>query len=116
MIQRLFSIASQRLYHPSKPVRDEAYKRFIRKLPCICCGKTWRIEAAHFGPHGLGQKSSDLQTLPLCRACHRTDPKHSYHVLGPKDFAIVHGIDAEALIALLNEFYNRTLKEKERAA
>jgi hypothetical protein len=109
MIQRLFSIASRRLYRPSKPVRDEAYKRFIRKLPCVGCGKSWGIEAAHFGPHGLGQKASDLQTLPLCRGCHQTGAK-SYHKLGPKDFAIVHGIDVETLIAMLNNFYESKLK------
>ena len=28
-------------------------------------------EAAHTGPHGLGQKSSDLSAIPLCRVHHR---------------------------------------------
>jgi hypothetical protein len=104
-----FAIRSERLYTPGKPVRDEGYKRFIRKLPCIVCGRNWRIEAAHFGPHGIGQKSSDLQTLPLCYQCHQTGTR-SYHRLGPVEFAAVHNLDIPGLILKLNQFYREHLE------
>ena len=35
------------LYQGTKPVRDPAYLRFIRALPCVACLRTWSIEAAH---------------------------------------------------------------------
>ena len=81
---------------PEPPERSEAYKKFIRKFPCVCCGEARGIETAHFGPHGIGQKSSDYLTLPLCQEHHRTG-KHAYHKMAPADFATVHGIDIEAL-------------------
>lgn len=52
------------------PARLPQHLKFIRSLPCCACGSTRRIEAAHIGPHGLGQKASDECTVPLCRACH----------------------------------------------
>jgi hypothetical protein len=87
-----------------KPIRDPWYKRFIRRLPCLCCGRAWGIEAAHFGPHGVGQKASDLHTLPLCHLCHRL-----YHKLGPVRFAEVHRLDVWGTIAKLNQFYREKL-------
>ncbi len=70
-MQNVFGIGSARLYLPSKPVRDPAYRRFIRSLPCAACGKSRFIECAHTGPHGLSQKASDLDCIPLCaNPCH----------------------------------------------
>ena len=88
--------------------RNEAYKRFIRQLPCCVCCKTRWIEAAHFGPHGLGQKASDFNCLPLCHTCHRTGVQ-SYHKLGPRRFAEVHCLDPLALIEKLNRFWKEKL-------
>jgi hypothetical protein len=81
---------------PQPPERNEQYKRFVRQFPCVCCGERRGIEAAHFGPHGIAQKSSDYSVLPLCREHHRTG-KHAYHKMRPTDFATVHGIDVETL-------------------
>ena len=103
------AINSPRLYGRKKPVEDDAYKRFIRRLPCAVCSRTRRIEAAHFGPHGLGQKSDDRQCLPLCVTCHRMSPI-SYHALGPVKFALVHHLDPLKLIEYLNRFYEEKLK------
>ena len=64
-----------------KPVRNSEYLRWIRTLPCAVCRATRGVEAAHTGPHGLGQKSSDLSAIPLCARHHRTGPD-SYHKLG----------------------------------
>ena len=96
-MHRAFQVASQFLYRPSRPVRSGAYKQFIRSHSCIACGSTRFVEAAHFGPHGIGQKSSDLQTLPLCQTCHRTGP-HSYHLLGPAHFAEFYRLDISGTI------------------
>ena len=74
----LQGIAVNRPYRPSRPRRDPNYLRFIRRLPCVACARPTTIDAAHFGPHGLGQKSDDRQTLPLCRKHHRTG-SDSYH-------------------------------------
>lgn len=93
----LYQIASYfRPGKPEPPERNEAYKNFIRRFPCVVpgCGQRFGIEAAHFGPHGTSQKSSDLSCLPLCRVHHRTGPK-AYHKFA-RNFAAYHGIDVEA--------------------
>lgn len=92
-----------------KPERDPQYLKFIRSLFCMVCSRQWGIEAAHFGPHGIGQKASDLDTLPLCHRCHRTGPR-SYHQLGERVFCEVHQIDPKRWIELLNAFYEEKLK------
>ncbi len=85
------------IYQGVKPERDPKRLAFIRSLPCIVCGG-WRfIEAAHFGPRGLSQKTSDADTLPVCRFDHRIS-KTSYHRLGPVRFAAVHHLDTAALL------------------
>jgi hypothetical protein len=84
-----------------KPVRNPAYLRWIRSLPCIVCRSRWQIEAAHTGPHGLGQKSSDLSAIPLCARHHRTG-NDSYHDLGPSKFAQVHQLNIREIVARLS--------------
>ena len=89
-----------------KPERNRAYRRFIRTFPCVACG-SWRwIEAAHFGPHGLSQKASDLDTLPLCRRDHRIGLA-SYHALGPVRFALTHHLDIDDLIGYFNGIWKQ---------
>ena len=85
-----------------KPVRNPGYLRWIRSLPCVVCRTTYAVEAAHTGPHGLGQKSSDLSAIPLCGRHHRT-ADDSYHRLGPRRFAEVHQLDIRATVARLSE-------------
>jgi hypothetical protein len=106
MDSNLFGITVRTWYKPSKPERNPQYLRFIRMFPCVCCGANRNIEAAHFGPRGLGQKSSDLTALPLCRWCHRTGPE-SYHKLGPVKFSLVHGIDIDSLAQIFNQFFQK---------
>jgi hypothetical protein len=86
------------------------YLRFIRRLPCVACARPTTIEAAHFGPRGLGQKSDDRQTLPLCRKHHRTG-NDSYHQLGPVKFADRHQLDVSGLIRQLNAFFEKHFGE-----
>jgi len=63
-------------------VRDEAYLRFVRSLPCLfgwsefawtgegknCRGVT---EADHAGPRPVGRKADDDSAIPLCTEHHR---------------------------------------------
>ena len=84
-----------------KPVRNPGYLQWIRNLPCSVCRTIRAVEAAHTGPHGLGQKSSDLSAIPLCARHHRTG-HDSYHKLGPRKFAEVHQINIRAIVARLS--------------
>ena len=84
-----------------KPVRNPEYLRWIRTLPCAVCRATRGVEAAHTGPHGLGQKSSDLSAIPLCVRHHRTG-SDSYHTLGPRKFAEAHRLNGPAIVARLS--------------
>ena len=59
------------------------------------------VEAAHTGPHGLSQKSSDLCAIPLCVRHHRTG-NDSYHKLGPRKFAEVHQLNIPAIVGRLS--------------
>ena len=83
-----------------KPARDQRYLAWIRSLPCVVCGITRGIEAAHTGPHGLGQKSPDTSAIPLCVKHHRTG-KDSYHRLGPRTFSDVHNLDIAGIVRRL---------------
>jgi hypothetical protein len=84
-----------------KPNRDPEYLRWIRSLPCLVCGSTRYIEAAHTGPHGLGQKSPDSSAVPLCTRHHRTG-NDSYHKLGPRQFCHVHNLELSAIVKELS--------------
>ena len=84
-----------------KPVRNPGYLQWIRSLPCSVCCTIRTVEAAHTGPHGLGQKSSDLSAIPVCVRHHRTGDD-SYHKLGPRKFAEVHQLNIGAIVARLS--------------
>ena len=92
------------LYCGTKPTRDADYTRFIKRLPCVACLKTWWIDPAHTGPHALRQKSSDLNCIPLCRKCHAEFDQCQWR------FAERHHLDIPALIQKFNQFYETKLK------
>jgi len=54
---------------PRLAERSGAYLRFVRSLPCFSCGGTGG-QAHHEGPRGLGRKTSDFRTVPICWRCH----------------------------------------------
>jgi hypothetical protein len=84
-----------------KPIRNLKYLAWIRTLPCLVCGRTASIEAAHTGPHGLAQKSPDTSAVPLCPRHHRTG-RDSYHKLGARAFERHHRVSLSAVVARLN--------------
>lgn len=89
------------MYQGAKPVRDPEYRRFIKRLPCVACLRTWWIDPAHTGPHGTGQKACDRKCIPLCRRC------HDLYDANPVAFAERHHLDIPALIRRFNEFYSK---------
>ena len=84
-----------------KPARNPRYLAWIRTLPCLVCGRTTGIEAAHTGPHGMAQKSTDISAIPLCTRHHRSG-QDSYHKLGARVFERHHQLDTQAVVAHLN--------------
>jgi hypothetical protein len=84
-----------------KPQRNSRYLAWIRTQPCVVCAVTRGIEAAHTGPHGLGQKSPDSSAIPLCYKHHRTG-KDSYHKLGPRRFSDAHNLDIPEIVRRFN--------------
>ena len=98
-------------YKKSKPVRDDHYRAFIRRFPCVGCGTERRLrDAMHIGPHGLGQKACDLQTAPGCRLCHR-----ELHRIGPRKFQERRKIEFPALIEMFQRFYSERHPERVQA-
>ena len=88
------------------PLRDRKYLAFIRSHPCCVCRSWIRVEAAHVGPRGMGQKSDDRQTIPLCRKHHR-GCKLSFHGLGRGAFERHYQLDIGSLIEQLREMGKR---------
>lgn len=55
---------------PLPPARAPHYLAYIRQLNCCSCGRPGS-EPHHSGPRGMGQKTDDYRTIPLCFECHR---------------------------------------------
>jgi hypothetical protein len=51
--------------------RSEAWRRAVASLPCACCMKDGPSQAAHINQgKGMGLKTHDCWTVPLCPECH----------------------------------------------
>lgn len=51
--------------------RSESWRRAVASLPCACCMRDGESQAAHRNQgKGMGMKTSDAWTVPLCQACH----------------------------------------------
>ena len=103
-----------------KPERNPRYLAWIRTLECIVCSwwrnapelyrrkglwlQTTPTEAAHTGPHGIGQKASDYTCIPLCKE-HHTEGRESYHKLGERKFRAKHGLIVVKLTEALRARY-----------
>lgn len=84
---------------------------FCRKLPCLIC--SGESEAAHVRyasyrhgkrETGMGEKSDDRWTVPLCDAHHRLSPD-SQHSMGERKFWGLHGIDPLCIAALIHSAF-----------
>lgn len=103
MIQPM-GIRSEGMYRGSKPVRDRKYLQFIKRQASVVSG-LGGCDPCHTGPHGVGQKASDLSCIPLTRK------EHDQFDADPRGFALQHGLDIPALIARFNaQFYSQLEK------
>ncbi len=91
-------VSPQLLPLPGKPIQNRLYRKFISQFPCCACGQNWWIDPHHTGPRGRGQKSSDLDCVPLCRKCHDL-----CHEIGPAKFQVVKFLDIRKIIADLQK-------------
>lgn len=77
---------------------DRKHREFVRSLPCICCGATVNIQAAHVRMssaehdkfNAMGTKPADKYCVPLCGRCHLGDQHSKY---GEPAFWSALGID-----------------------
>lgn len=64
----------------TSPLRSALYLKWVRSQPCCICGATQGIHAHHHGRKegggGMGIKTCDLHTVPLCESCHRQWHQH----------------------------------------
>lgn len=90
-------------YKPKARLRSTAHRDWVRSHHCCVPGCTQMpIEVAHINrasTRGMGQKSSDAQTISLCR------DHHSESHRGERTFETKHGLD---LMALAQEFYRKS--------
>ncbi len=70
---------------PRTPRRSEAHLARVRAMPCCVCSAPAPSDPHHFGPRGMGQKTSDFRVVPLCRVHH--DEWHAKHACAPYDRA-----------------------------
>jgi hypothetical protein len=77
-----------------EPLRCEKYLRLVAALPCKCCGRMGRSQAAHLPPIGKSTKQDDRLTFPLCAdelgalGCHS---KYDRYILFPREQAMRQG-------------------------
>lgn len=88
-------------------ISDPEHERFVRSLPCVCCGDNTTTELAHvsypdprFAKYGRGKgsKEESCWCLPLCGQHHRR--QHSFPG-GERAFWQAEGIDPVRVCAAL---------------
>ncbi len=85
-------------YRPGRPVRSRKYLAFIRRQASVVSG-LGPCDPCHTGPHGAGQKASDLTCIPLTRR------EHDQFDADPRGFARRHGLDIPELIRHFNGLF-----------
>lgn len=90
------------------PVRDEAFKAYVRTFRCCCgCGR-WPSEAAHTGHDGgMAEKAGDRSCIPLYWECHREFDSGTQEA-----FERNHGISVAEIVRELNARYDAEPKRK----
>lgn len=98
MIQKLLGIRPKPIFSHGKPVRDSKYLKFIRRFPSVVSGR-YGCDSCHTGPHGTGQRASDLTAIPLTRVEHREFDKCQWR------YAERHGFEVAELVVKFNGLY-----------
>ncbi len=55
---------------PPRRILSPKYLKWIGSHPCCVPGCGGRAQRHHYGPRGVGQKTDDPRTVPLCESCH----------------------------------------------
>lgn len=71
-----------------KTTRSEPYKKFIRSMPCLICGRQAIHHHEPLNGHGIGLKGPDDEAIPLCVVHH-----NQRHALGRDTFYSINGKD-----------------------
>ena len=83
------------------PWRSEAYKSWVKTLPCMCCGMP--ADDPHHeqlpGHGGMGTTPGDDRAVPMCRMHH---DERQFYKDGGAAFWLKYGIDVEHYISRLN--------------
>lgn len=97
-------------YPKIQPMRSESYKKFIRSLPCLICGRDseHHHEPLEFDSRGTALKGPDNEAMPLC-VIHHTADRLSRHRMGREKFYSLYNIDWRKVIVE----YQRRFKESE---
>lgn len=104
----------------SPRVRNDAFLRFVRSLPCAACSGPAPNHAAHLRTGslaynkratGAGEKPSDQWCTPLCQECHLTGPQ-AQHRTGEAVFWTRVGKDPFALALSLYTAFTALSAEK----
>jgi len=96
-----------------RPARDPAYLIWLRRQPCLICGRRRGIEAHHLDPN-MARRGPDDRTVPLCPTHHRDGPA-AIHRIGKRRFQerfspMPNSLDATA--RALRERYSDQLQER----
>lgn len=94
-------------FFKNKTKRSDKYKRFIRSLGCLICGR--RGSECHHEPlfgRGTGIKGPDKESIPLCQEHHA-----ERHVIGRSTFFKKYGVDMAEEVKYYQELY-KTLERK----
>lgn len=86
-LRRTKALANQRKTKRENRVGDPEYLAFIRSLPCCVCRASPPSHPHHSTGAGMGTKSSDRETMPLCFKHHRAfhDAKGPFEYLTRKE-------------------------------
>lgn len=87
------------------PWRSPQYLAYIRAMACCVCGAPGPSDPSHHGRRGLGQKTDDYRTIPLCRADH--DRFHARGVLGDRSLSETAAFVREVALHLIGGFLKR---------
>lgn len=85
--------------HRAAPVRSPAYLDWVREHPCCACGAAGPSDPHHYGRHGVGTKTDDLRTVPLCREDH--DAFHRTRCVRGKSPRETHVLFVSTMVELL---------------
>jgi hypothetical protein len=100
----------------SKRIRDEAYKKWIIRLPCAATegfGYDQNTSSVCNDPHHINDKSggsakfNDHRLIPLTHVLHV-----ELHAIGQETFAEKYGLDYEVLIAAYRKLYKEVRNGK----